>query len=183
MLAPKRELPLANAKCIALKMVPGEQLDGRTLMLNMVVGRGMLTLIGEAIGISVTALLSPVLSRFLYGVSRVDPLIEKLFYLVDIQKSSDTSLLDGRGESDHWYSDTSLLDGQGESGDCIGMMKPLAIHINPALNRDVTPTNSAQIACYQNFYSESARVNTFTAQTTFTTAFPFPNVTQFKGTL
>lgn len=44
----------------------------------MVVGRGMLflTLIGEAIGIGVTAaLLSPVLSRFLYGISRVDPLI------------------------------------------------------------------------------------------------------------
>jgi hypothetical protein len=40
----------------------------------------LLTLIGEAIGVGVTALLSPVLSRFLYGVSRVDPLIEKLFH-------------------------------------------------------------------------------------------------------
>jgi hypothetical protein len=79
--APRRELPIANAKCIVLKMVLGERLDGRTLMLNMVVGRDMLlTLIGEAIGIGVTALLSPVLSRFLYGVSRVDPLIEKLFH-------------------------------------------------------------------------------------------------------
>jgi hypothetical protein len=85
MLAPKRELPIANAKCIGLKMVLGEQLDDRTLMFNMVVGRGMLlTLIGEAIGVGVTALLSPVLSRFLYGVSRIDPLIEKLFYLVDM---------------------------------------------------------------------------------------------------
>ena len=34
-----------------------------------------MTLIGEAIGIGVTALLNPVLSRFLYGVSRVGPLI------------------------------------------------------------------------------------------------------------
>jgi hypothetical protein len=68
MLAPKRELPIANAKCIVLKMVLGERLDGRTLMLNMVVGRDMLlTLIGEAIGIGVTALLSPVLSRFHTG--------------------------------------------------------------------------------------------------------------------
>ena len=41
----------------------------------MVVWRGMLlTLIGEAIGIGITALLSPVLSRFLHGVSRVEPL-------------------------------------------------------------------------------------------------------------
>jgi hypothetical protein len=77
MLAPKRELPIANAKCIGLKMVLGARLDGRTLMLNMVVGRGMLlTPIGEAIGIGVTALLSPMLSRFLYGVSRVDHLLK-----------------------------------------------------------------------------------------------------------
>ena len=42
----------------------------------MVVGWGMIsTLIGEAIGIGVTALLSPVLSRFLQGVSRSAPLI------------------------------------------------------------------------------------------------------------
>jgi len=34
-----------------------------------------LTLVGEAIGIGITALLNPVLSRFLYGVSRVGPLI------------------------------------------------------------------------------------------------------------
>jgi len=55
-------------------------------MLNMVVGRGMLsTLVGEAIGIGVTALLSPAFNRFLYGVSRVGPFIERLFYLlVDI---------------------------------------------------------------------------------------------------
>ena len=43
----------------------------------------LLTLFGKAIGIGVTALLGPVLSCFLYG-HRVDPLIEKLFYLVDM---------------------------------------------------------------------------------------------------
>jgi hypothetical protein len=52
-------------------------------------------------------------------------------------------------------------------------MKPLAIRINPALNRDVTPNNSAQIACDRNCYSEPAPVSTFIAQTTFTTAFPY----------
>jgi hypothetical protein len=65
MLAPKRELPIVNAKLTVLKMVLGERLDGRTLVLNMVVGRGV------AFGPYwrsdwdwCTALLSPVLSRF-----------------------------------------------------------------------------------------------------------------------
>ncbi|PYP84396.1 MAG: hypothetical protein DMG65_22595 [Candidatus Angelobacter sp. Gp1-AA117] len=54
MLVPKWELPIANAK------------DFCGSGNHMVVGRGMLlTLIGEAIGTGVSALLSPMLSCFL----------------------------------------------------------------------------------------------------------------------